>query len=137
MYSPFSNRNPHRPSIRNFPVFAGALCTLLFPGLLRLHTRLRHYGNRRFLQKLQKTRPSKSLSLRHPGPRSFPCAGRLSLLDELHAGEFPKISHRSIPNRIQLQFYSGRGNPDSGSYFYSGRQQSTGAYPTYGNSSHG
>ena len=42
--------------------------------------------------------------------RSFSFSGRLSLLDELYAGQFPEISDSRISDLIQLQLFAGRGH---------------------------
>ena len=42
--------------------------------------------------------------------RSFSFSGRLSLLDELYARQFPKISDSRISDLIQLQLSAGRGH---------------------------
>lgn len=42
--------------------------------------------------------------------RSFSFSGRLSLLDELYAGQFPEISDSRISDLIQLQLSAGRGH---------------------------
>ena len=41
---------------------------------------------------------------------AFSFSGRLSLLDELYAGQFPEISDSRISDLIQLQLFAGRGH---------------------------
>ena len=49
--------------------------------------------------------------------RSFSFSGRLSLLDELYAGQFPEISDSRISDLIQLQLSAGRGHYHSNHHF--------------------
>ena len=61
----------------------------------------------RTFQKREETRSDQGLYPGSTGPRRFPRSGRLSLLDELHAGELPEITDCRLSHRLQLLLSAG------------------------------
>ena len=90
-------------------VYPGALYTFIFSGVLWLHTCICGTWTGRIICKTESW-TSERIHNSCNCQRSFSFSGRLSLLDELYARQFPKISDSRISDLIQLQLSAGRGH---------------------------
>ena len=89
------NRCNGRSGLRNPAVYPGTLCAVLFPGVLRLCSCFCGAGSGRLFCKKQPW-TCERLYCSSDSARSLSRTGRISLLDELHAGKFPPVSESSV-----------------------------------------
>lgn len=89
------NRCNGRSGLRNPAVYPGTLCAVLFPGVLRLCSCFCGAGSGRLFCKKQPW-TCERLYCSSDSARSLSCTGRISILDELHAGKFPPVSESSV-----------------------------------------
>ena len=75
--------------------YPGTLCAVLFPGVLRLCSCFCGAGSGRLFCKKQPW-TCERLYCSSDSARSLSRTGRISLLDELHAGKFPPVSESSV-----------------------------------------
>ena len=85
--------------IRNPAVYSGTVRAVFLPGMLRLYSCFCSAGSGRIFFE-EKARADYRIYCGGNCKRSVSRSGRLSLLDGLHAGQFPPVSEKSVSDSV-------------------------------------